>query len=85
MAEFIKFEVVAGDGYWLVRKASRALTMSDVPAEFMFEFEKKSMAVEQVRRLEKLQRHYGQAVKLRLRWTDDVFEQVADKLHPAWD
>ena len=81
MVDFAKFQVVAGDECWIVRKAARCLSMSDVPRDFTWQFEKRSMAVEQVRRLEKLQRHYGQEVELLCIGTDDAFEQRADALY----
>lgn len=81
-----RFQIVADTdfGVWVVRKASNAFSFSEVPAEFTYEFESKSKAIEQVRRLGAWQRK-GNTVKLDMIDTPGCFEAVADtKYGCAW-
>lgn len=75
--ETIRFQVVADDGVWLVRRVSNAFSFSHVPANFTCEFTKKSVAIEQVRRLGRWQEK-GNQIELCQMETPAAFEAVAD-------
>ena len=77
ISETIRFQVVADDGVWLVREVSNAYSFSRVPANFTCEFMKKSVALEQVRRLAKWQEK-GTEIELQQIDTPSAFEHVAD-------
>lgn len=74
-----KFQVVVDQDYgvWLVREVSNAYSFSMVPANFRNEFESKTQAYEQVRRLHKHQEK-GNTIELQHCETPGCFEAVAD-------
>ena len=86
--ETVHFEVIWDQDYecYIVRKASRAYSFSEVPANFTSEFSRadKAKAYEQVRRLTKWQAK-GNVIELQHIETPGAFEAVADKKYGcAW-
>jgi hypothetical protein len=73
----VRFQIVADAGVWLVREASCSYSFSFVPGDFSYEFDRKSVAQDQIRRLEKWQAK-GNQIRLHLIDTPDAFEAVAD-------